>query len=106
MTTIKRFKIRSVAKVLAVLFAFTGFINAVIYTIIFLFGGRSRIGGIVIYAMLFVLLPLVYALIGLVTGFILAFLYNFIAGKFGGVQIELENYELTAAKKQSEVNNT
>lgn len=81
---------KSLAKVFAALYAMVGFIGGALFALISLIavatGARAGWFGI---AML-VLLPLFYGLLGALFGWLTAILYNFVAGKVGGVEVEVE----------------
>jgi len=96
--TISRIGVLSLAKMLAVLYAFLGLFFGGILTLFSVMGaalggaaGKDS-GGMV--AMLFgvgavIILPIVYGCLGFVGGLIMAALYNLVAKVMGGLEIEL-----------------
>jgi len=98
MQKIKRFGILSVAKiqsaVMGVMGLFIGLIYAVILTvtgIIAVIGGtKAGIMMLVGAVAAVVLVPILYAVIGFVFGALSAWVYNIVAGRVGGIELELE----------------
>ena len=86
MKEIKRIDGKSVAKVQAV---FMG----VMATILAVFAGLGLIiaGDLVAGLVTLVVLPIAYIVMGYVFGFALAFVYNLVAKKVGGVKIEIRD---------------
>lgn len=75
---------RSVAKVFAVMYGVMGIIMGLIMLVTSLFAGFELL------AILFALLvPVLYAGMGAVFGFVSAWLYNVIAKRVGGIEIEV-----------------
>ncbi len=91
MQEIKSVDVMSVAKIKAVF----GIIFGLVYGILaaFLFGaiGMSRgATGLEVFGVAsIVIFPIVFAIVAFIMGAIIAVLYNFIAGKIGGVQVDL-----------------
>ncbi|HKG46051.1 MAG TPA: hypothetical protein VKB02_04960 [Pyrinomonadaceae bacterium] len=104
--TIRRFGVISVAKIYALLLFVVGLIIGVIYGLIFiLFGaamtaigpGREAAAGgistVVIGIVMMIGIPIVYGLLGFISGAIGALIYNAVAGIIGGVKFELEGVQ-------------
>ncbi len=94
---ISRIGVLSLAKMLAVLYAFLGLFLGGVLSLFSLMGaalgGASRDSGGVV-AMLFgvgavIILPIVYGCLGFIGGLIMAALYNLVAKVMGGLEIEL-----------------
>lgn len=90
MTIVKKIDIMSMAKVEAIICAIFGLILGII---IALFGGivgslsGSSMGGWGVGAIIIV--PILYGIIGFISGAIGAVIYNLAAGWVGGIEIEL-----------------
>ena len=93
MTTIKYVAPKPLAKLLAILYLIFGVLIGLIFLLTALvpaLGGQPELSmrdGI--YGIIFI--PIAYALLGLIGGYVTAMLYNVLARKFGGIQVELEN---------------
>jgi hypothetical protein len=93
--TIKRIDPRSLSRVLGVLYAILGLIAGVIFALASLagagfsdsmpfgFGALFGVVGLVLW-------PVLYACIGWIGGWIVAVLYNWVAGRFGGIVLETQ----------------
>jgi len=91
----------SVAKVLAIMYGILGFLIGAFVSLLFLFvslaspSARLRpamgggVMGIVIGFGSIIFFPIFYAVIGAVFGLISSGLYNFIASRIGGIEIEI-----------------
>lgn len=96
---LKRVGILSLCKMLGALYACMGLIIGAIFTIVGLIGGAVGlvsgnepaagfigllfgVGGIII-------LPIMYGMIGVITGALGGIIYNFVAGVAGGIELEL-----------------
>jgi hypothetical protein len=93
MLSVKRVGILSFAKFQAVLFSLLGLVAGIIYAfggLIFdLFTRGINVGSGL--AMLAVLgMPLLFAAIGFFVGIVEAYLFNLLAGKFGGLELDIE----------------
>lgn len=90
MHKIQRIGVKSAAKVLTLVFFVLGSIHSVILGVLSGVGGLGSEGtaqtGLIVTVILF---PFVYGLVGLVAGALIAFIYNLVAGRFGGIEIEL-----------------
>ncbi len=89
----KKFDVMSVAKILAVLGAIIGFIfgllaaagtSAIAGMLSMIPGAAGMVGGIAIY--MIVVMPIMMAIQGFIGGAIVAFLYNIVADKIGGIE--------------------
>ncbi|TKJ17183.1 hypothetical protein CEE44_01455 [Candidatus Woesearchaeota archaeon B3_Woes] len=93
MKTIKKLGVLSVAKIQGVIMAFIGLLYGIVYTI---FGNLSDVlaeaGAVGVglgYAGI-IILPFFYGIFGFIGGAFVAFLYNNVADRVGGIQIELK----------------
>lgn len=100
MMRIKRVRIGSAAKVIGLLFALIGLIFGEVAALlatrlqINLPHLTDEIMGIPMHSALglasLVVIPLVYGILGVILGMLLAIMYNLTAGWFGGIEIEYE----------------
>lgn len=91
--TIKKFGVMSLAKVMAALYMFMGFIFGAIMTIFSLFAAGSSeaaqmgvlfgIGAIIVF-------PIIYGVMGFVGGLLMGWMFNFVAPKVGGLTLHVE----------------
>jgi hypothetical protein len=102
--TIRRFGVISVAKIYGLLTFIVGLIIGVIYGLIFIIfgaamsafapGGRDAAAGgvssVVIGILMMIGFPIMYGLLGFISGAIGALIYNAVAGIIGGIKFELE----------------
>jgi len=102
--TIRRFSVLSVAKIYALLLFIIGLIIGVLYGLMFMFlgatmsfiprnEGSAAVGGvasIVIGILIMIAVPIMYSILGFISGSIAALIYNAAAGVIGGVRFELE----------------
>ena len=94
---VKRVGVLSLAKIQAVIMAVFGLIIGIFYGLIIsimtaaMTGGRNTAaaGGMGLLSIIF--FPILYAVIGFISGAIGALIYNFAAGFIGGIEMELEN---------------
>ncbi len=95
---LKKLGVMSVAKLEAVVFAVVGLIEGIVFaiasTIISSSASAMGIAGLELLAELGVLaiiiLPIVLGIFGFIAGAIGALIYNLIAGKVGGIEMEFE----------------
>ncbi len=96
---IKRFNPTSVSKLCGILYAAMGFIVGAILALVSLIysgmGAMTAKSGGLLFGTMFgvgavIFLPLLYGVMGLVMGFIGAVIYNWVAGKVGGIEIETD----------------
>jgi hypothetical protein len=70
----------------------SGFLYLVIAIIGALSAGGRGTGGILLYGFIaLIALPIIYTIVCFIGGAIGAFVYNFVAGYVGGIEIEVEN---------------
>jgi len=96
MVRIKRIGIKQTAKVIAVFYFVISIIFVLPISLITLLVGSSgnKASGVFPQALggvFLLLIPVFYAVIGFVMVALTAFIYNFIAKRFGGVEIELDS---------------
>jgi hypothetical protein len=91
MQKIRKIGILSVARISAITSAVIGIFIGLIYFLIgiFLFVSGSYIIGSLMLSSI-ILAPLGYGILGFLSGLIMAWVYNIVARKFGGIEIELE----------------
>ncbi len=90
MQVVKRIGVGSAAKVYGLTLGILGVFIGMLYALMFSFlpAFNDMPGGGFGIAML-IITPILYGVIGFVFGALGAFVYNFVAGKFGGLEIEL-----------------
>ena len=99
MTTLKRIGPMSCGKVGGVLYGVMGLILGVLFALFSLLGAgaaamQSEQAGGALFGALFgvgavVLMPIFYGVLGFVSGVVTAWIYNVIAGRFGGIELEI-----------------
>ena len=94
MKKVNRIGAKSLAKVLGLLHASMGFIGGILILIITLATGE-QVQGSGLERILFsvgapIFLTIFYALIGIIFGFVTAWIYNLIAKWIGGIELDLE----------------
>lgn len=70
-----------------------GLILGIIVSLISLIGGafvEEAIGSIIFGIGAIIYFPIMYGIMGFISGVIMAFLYNLIAGWIGGIEVEIE----------------
>jgi hypothetical protein len=88
---IRHIGVAQLAKTLGALYLALGLIFGVlIWAFSSMAGGAGKIGIFGMGAASVIVIPICYAVIGVVFGAITAWLYNMIAGSVGGVEIDLE----------------
>jgi ABC-type Fe3+ transport system permease subunit len=85
--TISRIDPGSVAKVFGLLYFVIGLIPGVVFAVAAVADTRKPFG--LVFA---ILLPVLYALGGVIGGLILGFVYNLVAGAIGGIVIDLDQH--------------
>lgn len=94
--TLRKIGIGSAAKVFGALYAVVGFFTGLMFSVLSLVGSSSFSGsglfsksfmsvGVVVF------LPIIYGLMGLVSGALVALVYNIVAEKFGGLELEFDD---------------
>jgi len=93
MATLHRIDPFSAAKISALCNLFVGLIIGIIYGLfLIVVGAVSGDGGVALIGIgiaMMIGMPLFYAVLGLIGGLIGGAIYNFIASRFGGLEIEL-----------------
>lgn len=92
MFKLKKIGVMSFAKLYGGLSGLMGLIVGVLFFLISLVGVAlgTGIGGLVVGIGILIFLPIIYGIAGFVMGAISAFLYNIVASKVGGIELELE----------------
>lgn len=90
MTEIKKIKILSAVKMLAVMAFTIGALNSIFAVVTALIAKQNLLTGTV-PVLFFVAFPFIYAVVGASFGAILAFFYNIFAKLFGGIIVETES---------------
>ena len=83
---IKRFSIGQSAKFLGVLYLLLGLIFVPFFLMIEMFAPDGTAGFGTVFA---IMMPVMYSVIGLISGAVGAALYNLVAGWVGGIEVEL-----------------
>lgn len=96
MQVIKSVGVLSVGKVMGLLYAAMGLIFVPFFLLISAIqalSGDARAAGVgmAMAIAMTVLMPILYGVFGFIAGVIMAFLYNLIAGRIGGIEIELNS---------------
>lgn len=97
MVKIEKIGVSSAAKIYGLTLGILGFVIGIFYAILltafsgllgnsFPISGTSGIGIIMV-----IVFPILYGIIGFIIGALGAFIYNFVASKIGGLEIELSN---------------
>ncbi len=86
MKSVTRIGVWSCAKISGVLYAFIGLIEGAIFALIPL----GAVGSLTFGAASIIILPIFFGIVGLITGAIMAFLYNSIVRWTGGIKIEIK----------------
>ncbi len=117
MMELKKLDVLSVGKVSALFGVIFGLVAGVIMTLISvsISSMASAMGplttGMPIDPLMFVglgalsivIFPIIYAIYGFISGVITAFIYNIIAGKFGGIVVDLQNTQSASAAPNTDV---
>ncbi len=86
---ISKISVMQSSKIVTALYVLMGFIYTLIGIPMLIFGGE----GIRIMAIIYILMPLVMAIFGFIFFAIFALLYNGLANKLGGVEVEVREIE-------------
>lgn len=90
MQVVKRIGVGSAARVYGLTLGFLGIFVGIIYAVIFSFmPGFSDVPGGGFGIMMLIIIPILYGVAGFVIGALGAAVYNYVAKKFGGLEIEL-----------------
>jgi len=90
---LKRIGVLSLAKIYAVLMGVVGFVIGVVYTIMgsVLSAVTQQPGiGIGMGVLGIIVMPVLYAVLGFISGAVGAWVYNLVAGWIGGLELEFE----------------
>ena len=100
MKVIRRVRVLSVARVLAIIYGCIGFLVGAFVAIISVLGGfagllseqghAAGVAGMFFGVGAVILFPVLYACLGLILGSIVATIYNAAAKAFGGIEIEID----------------
>lgn len=93
MKELKRVGVLSVGKVFAAICAIIGLFFGLMYGIVFGFTvgiASSAILGVVTGLFMMILTPIGFGVMGFIEGVIIAAIYNLIAGKIGGIELEFK----------------
>ena len=88
MQKVKRIGVLSLAKILGILYAIFGLVFGILFTIF----GSAGFGvgmGPTFGSVSIIIFPILYGIMGFIGGLITAFFYNLVAGKVGGLEVEL-----------------
>ncbi|TAJ94420.1 MAG: hypothetical protein EPO31_09725 [Gammaproteobacteria bacterium] len=88
-TQIKRIAPYQAGKVVAVIYFVIGFVFAGPFALIFSLAPADAHGASPGRAFIFLIMPFLYALAGLIFTSIFCMLYNLVASRFGGIEIQL-----------------
>lgn len=93
MQVFKKIGVGSAAKVYGLTLGLLGIFFGVIYALLFSFIGSFSneeipMAGAGLGIFMLILIPIVYGILGFIIGALGAFIYNFVAKKFGGLEIE------------------
>ena len=83
---IKRFSIGQSAKFMGVLYLLLGLLFVTLFLLLEAFAPEGTAGFGTMFA---IMMPVMYAVIGLVSGLVGAALYNLVAGWVGGIEVEI-----------------
>ncbi len=101
MQVIKKIDVGSAAKVYGLTLGILGFVIGMIFSSISsLVGDEIPISGAGLGVAMLIFIPIVYGIIGVVFGAIGAVIYNFVAAKFGGLEIEISNLHSTTSNPE------
>lgn len=95
MQTIKSVGVLSVGKIMGILHAAIGLLFTPFFLLFSALGALSGEAtaagfGLAMAIVLTIFMPIFYGVIGFIGGVIMAFLYNLIAGRLGGIEVELQ----------------
>lgn len=96
MATLKRVGVVSLAKIMGCLYALIGLIVGAVFSLFSLVGvvaadtGGDRVAAMLFGAGAVIIFPLMYGILGFISGLLIAALYNVCASAVGGLEIELD----------------
>ena len=90
MQKVKKIGVLSFAKILGLLYAIFGLIVGALFSLFPLTGfvGAADVGLFFGTASI-IIFPIIYGIMGFIGGLITAFFYNLVAGKIGGLELEI-----------------
>lgn len=94
MAKLKKIGVLFLAKMQGTIFAFVGLVAGILYS----FGGAiydvvttgSVNAGTALAFLALIGMPILFAITGFIVGAIEALIYNFVAGRFGGIELDFE----------------
>ncbi len=89
MQKVKRIGVLSLAKILGLLYTIFGLILGASLAVVSLFGLSADESVLFFGSASIIIFPILYGVMGFIGGLITGFFYNFIAGKIGGLEVEL-----------------
>lgn len=89
MQKVKRIGVLSLAKIFGLLYAIFGLIFGALLAVLSLFGLNAEETGLFFGAASIIIFPIIYGILGFIGGLITAFFYNLVAGKIGGLEVEI-----------------
>ena len=89
MQKVKKIGVLSLAKILGLLYAIFGLIIGALFALFPLIGFSADETGAFFGTASIILFPILYGIMGFIGGLITAFFYNLIAGKIGGLEVEI-----------------
>ena len=90
MQKVKRIGVLSLAKILGLLYAIMGLIVGALLAVLSLFGFNVADETVFFFGVASIIIfPILYGVGGFIGGLITALFYNLIAGKIGGLEVEL-----------------
>lgn len=106
MRRIKSFNVYQTAKVVSIIYFILIAIFMIPFGLFFSFLGAAAGGdsfpGLPFAGIIFVFLPFVYGGLSFVMTAIGCLMYNFVAGRFGGIEVEIETEEVIVAAPPAE----
>ena len=92
---IRRLSVGQTAKVMGAIYLLFGIIFAVIFGAIGSLVPRTELGGdgFMFGGIFVVLMPIIYAVMGVISGLLVAVFYNLVAGMTGGLELDLSSPE-------------
>lgn len=94
---IKRIGPKSLGRLLALIYAILGFIGGLFFCLTALFT-QTQAGAVAFALAAVIVFPALYAVMGFVSGALFAWIYNIVAKRVGGIEIELSGSRDTLLK--------
>ena len=89
MQKVKKIGVLSLAKILGILYAIFGLIFGALFAFFPLIGLNADETGMFLGTASIIIFPILYGIMGFIGGLITAFFYNLVAGKIGGLEVEI-----------------